>query len=103
MNTQAVLFDLGGVLVELGGVDYFGQLIGERDEAEIWRRWLTSHWVRSFERGRCTRKEFARGMVKENTLDITPETFLEVFESCLDPLPSYFTELMDYLAHRPIY
>jgi HAD superfamily hydrolase (TIGR01509 family) len=81
MNTQAVLFDLGGVLVELGGVDYFGQLIGERDEAEIWRRWLTSHWVRSFERGRCTREEFARGMVQENTLDITPEAFLEVFEN----------------------
>ncbi len=81
MNTQAVLFDLGGVLVKLGGVDHFGQLIGESDETEIWRRWLTSHWVRAFERGRCTREEFARGMVQENTLDITPEAFLEIFES----------------------
>lgn len=81
MKTRAVLFDLGGVLVELGGVDHFGQLIGETDEAEIWRRWLTSTWVRRYERGQCAREEFARGMVEENTLDVTPEAFLRLFRS----------------------
>jgi putative hydrolase of the HAD superfamily len=79
MATQVVLFDLGGVLVELGGVDRFGGLIGETDESEIWRIWLGSHWVRRYERGRCTREEFALGMVAEYRLGVGPEVFLEEF------------------------
>ena len=81
MPTEVVLFDVGGVLVELGGVDHFGQMIGHGDEAEIWRRWLHSPWVRRYERGRCTRREFAEGMVEENALSITPDAFLEAFLS----------------------
>lgn len=79
MSTEVVLFDVGGVLVQLGGVDHFGQMIGEGDEAEIWRRWLHSPWVRRYERGRCTRHEFALGMVEENGLALSPEEFLEAF------------------------
>jgi len=79
MKVQAILFDLGGVLIKLGGVDQLGQFIGIADEAEIWRRWLTSYWVRSYERGFCTRVEFAHGMVEEHGLEMTPEAFLQAF------------------------
>jgi putative hydrolase of the HAD superfamily len=79
MATRVVLFDLGGVLVELGGVDRFGRLIGETDESEIWHVWLTSYWVRRFERGRCTREEFAVGMVAEHSLTVGADVFLEEF------------------------
>jgi len=79
MPTQVVLFDLGGVLIELGGVDRFGGLIGEADESEIWRIWLTSYWVRRFERGQCSREEFAGGMVAEHGLTVGAEAFLEQF------------------------
>jgi putative hydrolase of the HAD superfamily len=81
MATRVVLFDLGGVLVELGGIDRFGGLIGEVDEAEIWRVWLTSCWVRRYERGQCSRREFAEGMVVEHGLTVTAEVFLEQFSS----------------------
>ena len=76
---EIVVLDLGGVLVELGGVDELGALIGEQDEAEVWRRWLNSEWVRRYERGRCSRGEFAKGMIQENHLDLTPEEFLARF------------------------
>jgi FMN phosphatase YigB (HAD superfamily) len=79
VTTQVVLFDLGGVLVELGGVERFGRLIGKADESEIWRIWLTSYWVRRYERGHCTREEFAVGMVAEHRLEVGPETFLDEF------------------------
>jgi FMN phosphatase YigB (HAD superfamily) len=79
MATQVVLFDLGGVLIELGGVDRFGGLIGEIDESEIWRVWLTSYWVRRYERGQCTREDFAGGMVIEHGLAVGPEVFLDDF------------------------
>jgi len=76
---EIVVLDLGGVLVELGGVDELGALIGEQDEAEVWRRWLNSEWVRRYERGRCTREEFANGMIQENRLELEPEEFLVLF------------------------
>jgi putative hydrolase of the HAD superfamily len=81
MTTQVVLFDLGGVLVELGGVDRFGNLIGEFDASEIWRVWLTSDWVRCYERGRCSREEFAAGMVDEHDLQVSAGEFIEEFQN----------------------
>lgn len=81
MATKVVLFDLGGVLIELGGVEHFGQLIGTGDESEIWRAWLTSHWVREYERGLCSREEFAAGMREEHGLTLQEEEFLELFLS----------------------
>jgi putative hydrolase of the HAD superfamily len=79
MPTRVVLFDLGGVLVELGGVGELGSLVGESREEEIWRRWLGCPWVRRFERGQCTTAEFARGMVETWSLPLDPEAFLETF------------------------
>lgn len=76
---RAVVFDLGGVLVELGGVEEFGTLVGETREEEIWRLWLGSPWVRRYERGQCSRAEFAEGAVAEFGLSIAPEEFLARF------------------------
>lgn len=43
-----VLFDLGGLLIEVGGVRAMGDLAGIADDREVWRRWLTCRWVREF-------------------------------------------------------
>ncbi len=80
-STRVVLFDLGGVLVELGGVDHFGQLIGVGDHEEIWRRWLRSPWVRRYESGVCSREDFSHGMVEEHALSLPADEFLDVFRS----------------------
>jgi glucose-1-phosphatase len=76
---DVVLFDLGGVLIELGGVGELGRLVGEPSEDILWRRWLSCPWVRRFERGQCSPDEFSNGMVETWDLALSPETFLEVF------------------------
>jgi len=76
-----VLFDLGGVLVRLGGVAKMQELAGFDSEEELWSRWLSSPWIRSFEQGNCGPLEFANGMVHSWHLPVSPEQFLEVFKA----------------------
>lgn len=79
MTIDVVLFDLGGVLVELGGVGEMARLAGEDSEDELWRRWLECPWVRRFERGQCDADSFSRGMVDSWSLTVEPSEFLEAF------------------------
>ncbi len=74
-----VLFDLGGVLVDLGGVGPMMDLADMDDDDAFWRRWLECRWVRSFERGECSPDEFAKGIVGDWELTVDPTVFLESF------------------------
>ena len=100
MPTEVVVFDLGGVLIELGGTHVLGQLVGERRDDELWRRWLSCPWVRSFERGLCSRTEFAVGFVGEWELPIGPEEFLRDFLAWPRGLYPGAEELVAGLAGR---
>jgi len=88
VDIDIVLFDLGGVLIDFGGVEAMQTLAAIDDEELLWHRWLSCPWVRRFECGDCSNAEFATGMVAEWELDITPEDFLDQFGSWLGgPLP----------------
>lgn len=64
MDYRAVIFDMGGVLVELGPLtDILGDDPLPADE--FWHRWLSSPTVRDFERGRCDVEEFGSRLVDE--------------------------------------
>jgi len=76
-----VLFDLGGVLIDVPGVQAMLNLTGIASEDDLWRRWLMSQWVRRFESGRCTEAEFAHGVVTEWQLDLSPAAFLDAFRN----------------------
>ncbi len=76
---EVVLFDLGGVLIELGGMGDMAVLANEQSEDEIWRRWLHCPWVRRFERGQCDADAFANGMVESWEMPVTPADFLKAF------------------------
>ena len=76
-----VLFDLGGVLIELGGMGPFQELAGIGSEEEMWSRWLSCPWVRRFEMGGCSPQEFSEGVVREWQLQVSPERFLTIFEA----------------------
>lgn len=78
---EVVLFDLGGVVVELAGVPIWQAWTGAGDEAEVWERWLRSTAVRRFESGRCGADEFAREIVAEFGLAVSPEEFVREFTS----------------------
>ena len=86
---RCILFDVGGVLVELGGVAAMLEWMGHRTDAEgLWRAWLTSPSVRDYERGRIDNDAFARGVIDEFALPVTTDEFLRGFAAWpVGPLP----------------
>ena len=79
-NFDVVLFDLGGVLIELAGVPQM--MAWSRDDGDataFWHRWLRSGAVRRYETGRATRAEFAAEMIGEFDLPVDAESFLAAF------------------------
>ncbi len=79
-DIRVVLFDVGGVLVELRGVDQMLQWLGHRLTAEqLWQRWLHSPSVRAFETGRSGAMQFAIGLLEELQLTLDPQRFLDSF------------------------
>ncbi len=79
---DVILFDLGGVLVRWEGVEGLARLSGGALTLEQSRdHWLRSEWVRRFEKGGCTARDFARGVVGEFGLTVEPSIFLEKLRS----------------------
>ncbi len=81
VTIDVVLFDLGGVLIDFGGVGPMKELAGIDEDEELWRRWLTCEWVRAFERGQCSEDDFATGVVADWNLPVTPSAFLDEFRN----------------------
>ena len=74
---RVVLFDVGGVLVELSGLSVLLSWLGHRFTAERVRTlWLTSPIVRSFETGKMQPAVFAEQMITELSLQVGSEEFL---------------------------
>jgi putative hydrolase of the HAD superfamily len=102
-DVDIVLFDLGGVLIELGGVAALQVMAGIAEDEAVWEKWLTSPWVRRFEAGRCSAVEFSSGVVSEWDLDVTPEQFLEIFRDWpIGPLPGSAELLADVQRQVPV-
>jgi putative hydrolase of the HAD superfamily len=79
-DIDAVLFDLGGVLIEIAGAERMLEWCPTLPDTEtLWRRWLESPAVRRYETGRATRGAFAEAVVEEFGLSVTPEAFLAEF------------------------
>lgn len=75
-----MLFDVGGVLVKLRGVDIMLDWLGHSTTAEdLWRVWLQSGTVRRFETGQIDAAEFAIALTAELQLPVQPDRFLDSF------------------------
>ena len=75
-----ILFDLGGVLVQLRSEEHLRSLNGETFSLErFWRLWSDSPAVRAHETGKIDADEFARRIVTELGLTIAPTDFLDGF------------------------
>jgi HAD superfamily hydrolase (TIGR01509 family) len=102
-DVDLVLFDLGGVLIELGGVVALRNMSGIAEDHQVWHRWLTSPWVRRFESGQCSTVEFSGGVVSEWKLTVSPEQFLELFRQWpVGPMPGSPELLVDVQQSVPI-
>ena len=79
-DIRVLLFDVGGVLVQLSGVDTMLEWMGNVVTAdELWPMWLQSASVRNFETGQIDAHEFADRVISEFGLAVEPQRFLESF------------------------
>src|SRR5262245_42877132 len=79
-NIRIVLFDVGGVLVELSGLSLLQSWLGSHvGEEEIYALWLTSPVVRAFETGKMEAEAFGEKLVAELGLPVGREEFLAAF------------------------
>lgn len=98
-HIDVILFDLGGVLIELGGVDKMVEWSeGVASADELWRRWLQSAVVRRFETGAIDADAFARGIIREFGMTVTPAEFLYAFNGWPRALFPGARELLAELA-----
>lgn len=91
---EFVVFDLGGVIVDLTGLDDFlerHELLPET----FWPAWLELGAGHDFESGRTTCDEFASAFLTQFRLDLTPEDFLEEFARWPSGLLPGARELVD--------
>src|ERR1700728_127406 len=76
-DTRVLLFDVGGVLVQLSGIEMMLDWLGNTMTAEqFWHLWLRSEAVRKFETGRIEAAEFATAVTRDFGIAIEPQRFL---------------------------
>jgi len=82
LTISHLIFDLGGVIVELRGPPIRSDW-GNTDQSaeQLWEKWLTSDAPRAFESGKMDEHTFAMQIVEELSLPISTETFLDYFTS----------------------
>ena len=98
-DTRVLLFDVGGVLVQLNGVKTMLEWMGaDATSDKMWRMWLESKPVREFERGRIDAEEFALGVTAEFQLPVDPQQFLASFDSWIVGL---YPGTLEMLAQIP--
>ena len=79
-DIRVLLFDVGGVLVQLSGIEIMLEWLGNAMTADqMWVKWLQSASVREFETGKIEAGEFADRVTREFRLSVEPQAFLESF------------------------
>ena len=79
-NISTILFDLGGVLVELQGTPFKPKWLSQESlEADIWPVWWQSDVARAFESGHLDGQQFARRFIDEAVLDVDTDEFIAHF------------------------
>lgn len=80
MKISAILFDIGGVLIELNGLPSIAKLLNSDQSYDVvYKKWMASPSVIAHETGKMQADEFAVGAVKDLDLTITPQAFIENF------------------------
>jgi len=82
LEIVCVVFDVGGVLVELTGAARLLEWTEPkyRTESELYEAWICSPAVQHFECGHCSAKDFSAAIVREFELPVSDEVFIDEFE-----------------------
>ena len=81
MPKQTLLFDLGGVVVDYRGPERLAALSEGALSLEGAHAALASDLLHAFERGEVSPEQFAQGMVENYRLPVSPQIFIEEFET----------------------
>lgn len=101
LNMPALIFDLGGVFIELTGVEKMLEWTGNRlTVEELWSIWFSSHAVKDFETGRLDAHTFAVGIIQDYNLPVDPHEFLVHFSSWSNQLYPGSRHLLTHLGVR---
>lgn len=95
---KALLFDLGGVLIDFTGIAEVAKLLpAPQEPVQLRARWIASPAIIAFEKGLITGDEFATRFVDEWRISQSPERFLNTFRDWMNgPLPGVI-ELLEHL------
>ena len=98
---KVILFDLGGVLVELTGVPIMLKWTNHRyDDETLWEAWLNSPAVRSFEKGYSSAEQFAEELIREMDLPVGKTEFIQKFKEWPKGLFPGVSSLMESLKSK---
>ena len=98
-NIQVILFDLGGVLLELGPSPVPAHALPDGRRFDL-RNWFHSETAIAFETGRIDASRFARTMVDELELDCSHGELIEFFTAWPRGLYPGVPELLDSLREN---
>ena len=89
-NITHLVFDLGGVIIELRGKPIKPEWFPEGTlPDDIWEKWLLSDAPNLYESGKISTKEFNVRVVDELSLQTDSDTFLRYFTALpVGPYPS---------------
>ncbi len=99
MKISAILFDIGGVLIELNGLPSIAKLLNSGlSYDDIYKQWMASPSVIAHETGKIQADAFAIGAVNDLNLTITPQAFIENFATWI---VGTFPDTFELLAAIP--
>jgi glucose-1-phosphatase len=100
-NTELLLFDFGGVLVEFSGPKELGQHLRWSSTPElILKRWTECPHTDEFERGKLSPSQWAERFIHDWDVNLTPEEFLAKFTTWSRRVLPGARELLDELRRR---
>jgi len=85
-DIQMILFDLGGVLVELNGLPFEDKWFPDAKQKPILHEWGIADVCRRFESGKASDLEFANFTIEEFSLKTDANTFIQKFKDWPGPL-----------------
>lgn len=98
---KILLFDLGGVLVDVVSVDRLTAILDDKkSREEVAQLWVNSKYLRLFESGMCTKEQFANGAIEELGLPLSASTFLQEFAQFTSSLYSGVEKLLRKLMRK---